>query len=361
MPPSTYTVSTTRNGQEYAGRSDYPRFPQKELQRLVSRAVDLEDAVEGLPMCEGRAKRAASPTPLDIERRDHRPPAPAIDLSPAGVISPLSLADSPLTLKPAKKNGSHLRRSKKKRSHVPEARRDTVARSEPPVTSSVVYNSSTFKAQSTGYCGVDATHTYPHVDILYKAFVTRATPLSLGMVRIEALPILDDRGTVFAVFAGRPRAANYKDCCHCLYRAIDDIKNKTAFHPEQLNHRRGNYPAVNVGMMADRGLIEPTNLKVPSNVSTGVSQLSKCHEMERLLKFCDTSFQKWAPNLHAYYRQTMDKLGNHPKYRNIEGAGQGSVFGSMTVNYGSSVVTVPHRDHKNLAFGWCAVVALGDF
>ncbi|EKM73469.1 hypothetical protein AGABI1DRAFT_134721 [Agaricus bisporus var. burnettii JB137-S8] len=80
--------------------------------------------------------------------------------------------------------------------------------------------------------------------------------------------------------------------------------------------------------------------------------------MERLLKFCDTSFQKWAPNLHAYYRQTMDKLGNHPKYRNIEGAGQGSVFGSMTVNYGSSVVTVPHRDHKNLAFGWCAVVAL---
>lgn len=57
----------------------------------------------------------------------------------------------------------------------------------------------------------------------------------------------------------------------------------------------------------------------------------------------------------------MDKLANHPKYRNLEGPGKGSAFASMTVNYGSSVVTVPHRDHKNLAFGWCAIVALGDF
>lgn len=69
------------------------------------------------------------------------------------------------------------------------------------------------------------------------------------------------------------------------------MKKSTLFRPDQQIHQRGNYPAVNIGMTADRGLIEPTNLKVPNNVSDGARLLSKCHEMQRLLNFCDCTLE----------------------------------------------------------------------
>lgn len=73
--------------------------------------------------------------------------------------------DAPITLDNPKKIGSRLHRKKKKKSQVAEARRDTVARSERPVNSSVAYNSSTFKAQTTGYCGLGTAYPHPHLDV----------------------------------------------------------------------------------------------------------------------------------------------------------------------------------------------------
>jgi hypothetical protein len=37
------------------------------------------------------------------------------------------------------------------------------------------------------------------------------------------------------------------------------------------------------------------------------------------------------------------------------------IFAAFAVNFGPRTVCLPHRDSKNLAFGWCAVTALGDF
>ncbi|KAJ7086903.1 hypothetical protein B0H15DRAFT_781888, partial [Mycena belliarum] len=39
----------------------------------------------------------------------------------------------------------------------------------------------------------------------------------------------------------------------------------------------------------------------------------------------------------------------------------GSVFAACTFNFGPHVITVPHLDFGNLAWGWCAITALGDF
>ena len=38
-----------------------------------------------------------------------------------------------------------------------------------------------------------------------------------------------------------------------------------------------------------------------------------------------------------------------------------SPFAAFTVNFGPATVCLPHRDTKNLAFGWCAICALGNF
>ena len=39
----------------------------------------------------------------------------------------------------------------------------------------------------------------------------------------------------------------------------------------------------------------------------------------------------------------------------------GSVFACATFNFGPRVICNPHRDGLNLAYGWCAVTALGSF
>ncbi|KAK7026662.1 hypothetical protein VNI00_015535 [Paramarasmius palmivorus] len=38
-----------------------------------------------------------------------------------------------------------------------------------------------------------------------------------------------------------------------------------------------------------------------------------------------------------------------------------SVFAAFTVNFGPQTVCYPHLDLKNLAYGWCAITALGDY
>lgn len=40
---------------------------------------------------------------------------------------------------------------------------------------------------------------------------------------------------------------------------------------------------------------------------------------------------------------------------------KGSPFGSLTFNFGPDVRTFPHKDHKNLSWGWCAITSLGSY
>ncbi|KAJ7704272.1 hypothetical protein B0H14DRAFT_3099804 [Mycena olivaceomarginata] len=72
-------------------------------------------------------------------------------------------------------------------------------------------------------------------------------------------------------------------------------------------------------------------------------------------------FQCYAPDLHAYYGDTMDKLyeWNPALLRNF--SHKVSVFAAATFNFGPRTVTFPHLDFANLAWGWCAITALGDF
>ncbi|KAJ7661215.1 hypothetical protein B0H14DRAFT_3102670 [Mycena olivaceomarginata] len=63
----------------------------------------------------------------------------------------------------------------------------------------------------------------------------------------------------------------------------------------------------------------------------------------------------YAPDLHAFYSATMGKLHDATSYHRV------SVFAAATFNFGPRTVTFPHLDFANLAWGWCAITALGDF
>jgi hypothetical protein len=72
-------------------------------------------------------------------------------------------------------------------------------------------------------------------------------------------------------------------------------------------------------------------------------------------------FQAYAPDLHGYYHTTLKNLHqwNRRLKRNFRPGL--SVFAAATFNFGPATITLPHLDFANLAWGWCAITALGHF
>ncbi len=65
------------------------------------------------------------------------------------------------------------------------------------------------------------------------------------------------------------------------------------------------------------------------------------------------------PNVHQYYHDTLEALlaADSTLQRNFVN----NVFAAATFNLGPQVATSVHLDHLNLAFGLCAVTALGNY
>jgi hypothetical protein len=72
-------------------------------------------------------------------------------------------------------------------------------------------------------------------------------------------------------------------------------------------------------------------------------------------------FKAYAPALHGHYSSTMEALYKRLPHlpRNYDEFT--SVFAAATFNFGPWTITFPHLDFANLAWGWCAVTALGKF
>lgn len=71
------------------------------------------------------------------------------------------------------------------------------------------------------------------------------------------------------------------------------------------------------------------------------------------------AFKEFAPELYKFYESEMENLIDSDN--SLATPFSGSVFASTAFNFGPRVVTKPHRDHLNLAYGWCSITALGKF
>lgn len=72
-------------------------------------------------------------------------------------------------------------------------------------------------------------------------------------------------------------------------------------------------------------------------------------------------FKSYAPDLHEYYRSTREQLHKWDSSLPWNFDELTSVFAAATMNFGPFTITLPHIDYANLAWGWCAITALGDF
>ncbi|KAJ7019274.1 hypothetical protein C8F04DRAFT_1276466 [Mycena alexandri] len=131
--------------------------------------------------------------------------------------------------------------------------------------------------------------------------------------------------------------------------------------------RRGSHAAKHVGTAMGGGQRYPQNLAHAARNLLIFARLFGFKSFERIAGWTNMLFMAFAPNLHEFYRSTYaslcdwDRLQARAKHivRNFKEPF--SVFTTTTFNFGPITVTLPHIDFGNLAWGWCAVTALGNF
>ncbi|KAF8150125.1 hypothetical protein B0H34DRAFT_732626 [Crassisporium funariophilum] len=154
---------------------------------------------------------------------------------------------------------------------------------------------------------------------------------------IDPRPLVDDRGLIYAVLAGRPYDSSYAKDATISYEAIGQAGERTAFHHSETKHRRGNFPALAVGILYGngQGFVKCLNLGVHTDMMDDILKNDSIKIESRL-----GAFSVWAPRLYQHYRMHMEKL-----------EGRTSI----------TLCTFKHHDSLNLPFGWCAILALGKF
>ncbi|KAF8076820.1 hypothetical protein FPV67DRAFT_1406050 [Lyophyllum atratum] len=171
------------------------------------------------------------------------------------------------------------------------------------------------------------------------------------------MPLLCSEDRVFGCAVGRPQDPTFEKSCQLAYEAIMEEGRNTAFSYAEINHRRGSFPAVNVGVTMGPGARYPTNLK-PRHADM-LSRLLGNPHIIRLTNFADAAFNLWAPKVHKHYRDHLSPLFDRLTY--LRRIFPESIFPAAAFNFGPDVYTNLHRDCSNVAAGWCAIYALGVF
>ncbi|KAJ7263200.1 hypothetical protein B0H12DRAFT_1269142 [Mycena haematopus] len=171
-------------------------------------------------------------------------------------------------------------------------------------------------------------------------------------------PLIDRNGRIIAVLAGQPHNKAYAAATQRAFRAISQAGADARFPPQMRSHRRGLFAAINVGISYGKGQRTPGWLRNKEYDGLADGLLAN-EDTGRMASFADAAFALWAPRLYRHYRDCDESLRtHHPQLRRPFSR---SVFFCAAFNFGPSVWTFKHRDVLNLAFGWCAVQALGEF
>ncbi|KAJ7435400.1 hypothetical protein FB451DRAFT_1062713 [Mycena latifolia] len=176
--------------------------------------------------------------------------------------------------------------------------------------------------------------------------------------RSTPIPLVDSNGRIVAVLAGQPRTEAYGQAVQRAFQFMCKTGAAARFPASISVHRRGLYAIINVGLVFGQGLRAPCwfNNKQYTSIAETLIQDA---DIGRMAGFADACFRLWAPRLYKSYQTCNARLRlRHPELRRPF---PHSVFCSANFNFGPDVWTFKHRDVLNLAFGWCAIQALGDF
>jgi hypothetical protein len=89
-----------------------------------------------------------------------------------------------------------------------------------------------------------------------------------------------------------------------------------------------------------------------------VREILEDGDIKHLAGFAGRALETYNKTAYNMYNEALDYTCRR---RNLKRNFESSPWAALTANLGSNIITVPHLDSANLAFGWCAVTALGNF
>ncbi|KAK0483110.1 hypothetical protein EDD18DRAFT_1043054, partial [Armillaria luteobubalina] len=165
---------------------------------------------------------------------------------------------------------------------------------------------------------------------------SRAELLALGFTEVpwegfDPRPIVDREGRIVAVMAGQPHDPSYSAACMEVHDAILREGAAANFCKPSTSHRRGDFPAVNVGISYGKGQ------RVPSRLQNGalaaiINRLVGSEAVMRMATYASASLNLWAPRLHWHYADHLDAL--YSKLPNLRPNFARSVFPCAAFNFG---------------------------
>ncbi|KAF7967246.1 hypothetical protein HWV62_35067 [Athelia sp. TMB] len=173
------------------------------------------------------------------------------------------------------------------------------------------------------------------------------------------IPIKDANGVVIALLGGRPSDDGWDELSATMASAIEESRSRLDLTYEDAHHRRGDFVAIPDGFVHGNGTTEPVNLYLNDTNRLVMDELYSMTEFMRLSGFSNDLLATWWPKLYDYYASTMDTLCKH--HPHLQRLFRRTVFAASTLNLSPRTVSLDHTDHQNLAFGMCAVTALGSF
>lgn len=171
---------------------------------------------------------------------------------------------------------------------------------------------------------------------------------------------LFDASRRLIVGGGSPRTPEWQGVSKRCAEALDDTRIKCgSFTTKQSNHRRGKFPALAVGISYGQGQRHPGILCNTQEHVLPLADLFDNQDFRRICGFQGSLFRSFAPDLAKEYSVILDQLqSSQPELRRNF---TNSDFATTTVNLGPQTVSIGHVDSANLAYGICAITALGDF
>ncbi|KAJ7033930.1 hypothetical protein C8F04DRAFT_957076, partial [Mycena alexandri] len=172
--------------------------------------------------------------------------------------------------------------------------------------------------------------------------------------------IVDAAGRIFGIHGGHPDDPNWMRNVHDpAVEAMEEARARCKITEARTFHRRGNWSTLSAGDSYGGGQMHPGAL-VNGVINTAIlcSFMSNIAFI-RLAGFATGVFANWAPNLFGYYCTRMRQF--YRRYRHLHRPFLNGIWSACTFNLGPQTCSLGHRDHGNLAFGWCAITALGNF
>jgi hypothetical protein len=113
---------------------------------------------------------------------------------------------------------------------------------------------------------------------------------------------------------------------------MQETREQCSFKPEDLDHRRGPFPALAAGVLFGGGQIILGNL-THNQSNCKVLQKPLCHPLfVHISNFANGAFTTWFPKIYDYYHETLGSL--YAWNENLDCLVPDSVWAMMSFNFG---------------------------